>query len=179
MTIISKNSIIRIAITGPESSGKSYLAEKLANHFETSFSPEYARAFLAENGSRYVQKDLEEICLGQIKKDEEALSKANGICFFDTDMLVLKIWSIVKYHSVSPTIRKAVAERHYDHYLLCMPDLPWEPDHLRENPSKEERLELFEMYCGELEKSCLPYTVIKGGGNSRTESAIKAIKHLL
>ncbi|MEM9052783.1 MAG: AAA family ATPase, partial [Bacteroidota bacterium] len=142
-------------------------------------TPEYAREFLAKNGPRYSQNDLDVICLGQIKKEEEALSTANGICFFDTDMLVLKIWSIIKYNEVSTIIETAFAERQYDHYLLCKPDLSWAPDPLRENPSHEERFGLFEMYREELEICSLPYTIIHGEGDSRTDAAIKAIEYLL
>lgn len=171
--------IKKIAIIGPESSGKSTLADQLSSYFHTSFAPEYAREFLEKNRSAYDRYDLDKICLGQIRKEEEALSRANKICFFDTDMLVLKIWSIIKYNEVSRTIEKAFAARTYEHYLLCAPDLPWAPDPLRENPTYEERLGLFKIYQEELDKSSFPYTIIKGKGDSRKESAIKAIKHLL
>ncbi|MFT6355054.1 MAG: nicotinamide riboside kinase, partial [Cryomorphaceae bacterium] len=89
--------MIRIAITGPESSGKSDLAKALANHFDTVYALEFARDYLEENGSEYSFEDLNEICKGQIAQEEMALAAAKKICFFDTDMLVLKIWSNYRF----------------------------------------------------------------------------------
>jgi NadR type nicotinamide-nucleotide adenylyltransferase len=170
--------VIRIAITGPESSGKSDLAKALANHFDTVYAPEFARDYLEKYGTEYSLEDLDEICKGQIAEEERALAAAKKICFFDTDMLVLKIWSMYRFGRVSNLIEEAVREREYDHVLLCKPDLPWSPDPLRESPSAEERELLFTLYQNELESRGAPYSVVSGKGKDRLVSAVSALKSL-
>jgi len=168
----------RIAITGPESSGKSDLAKALAEHFDTAFAPEFARVYLEKNGPDYSFEDLDEICRGQIAKEEKAMAAAKRVCFFDTDMLVLKIWSKYRFGRVSNFVRQSALLRKYDHYLLCKPDLPWSPDPLRESPSREERDILFNLYRNELESGKWSYSIVEGQGDERLNSAINALNGL-
>ncbi|MGB6036389.1 MAG: AAA family ATPase [Cryomorphaceae bacterium] len=170
--------MIRVAITGPESSGKSDLAKALAEHFDTVYAPEFARVYLEKNGSNYSFEDLDEICRGQIAEEEKAMAAANEICFFDTEMLVLKIWSKYRFGRVSNFVRQATLLRKYDHYLLCKPDLPWSPDPLRESPSREERDVLFNLYRNELESGSCSYSIIEGQGDERLGSAVNALNGL-
>jgi NadR type nicotinamide-nucleotide adenylyltransferase len=175
----TQSHMIRIAITGPESSGKSDLAEALSKYYGTSYAPEYARAYLKKHGPEYTMEDLDEICRGQIEEEEKALARANRICFFDTDMLVLKIWSQFRFGRVSDFIEKAKTERHYDLHLLCKPDLPWTPDPLRESPEPKEREILFDLYKNELDSDGCTYSIVEGQGDARLKSAISALKHFL
>ncbi|MCZ4408044.1 AAA family ATPase [Cryomorphaceae bacterium 1068] len=170
--------MIRIAITGPESSGKSDLAKALAQHFDTTHAPEYARIYLEKNGPEYAYQDLDEICRGQIAQEQKALAAAKRICFFDTDMLVLKIWSKFRFGRVSNVIEQAMSERKYDHYLLCKPDLPWSLDPLRESPSDAERNVLFTFYRNELESGRCSYSIVEGEENERLHSAVSALERL-
>ncbi len=157
-------SILKIAVTGPESSGKSQLTESLANHFNTSFAPEYARTFLSQTDGEYQLKDLIAIAKGQVANEQAALANANNICFFDTDMLVLKIWAQFRFGRVPEFIETAFQRKRYDHYLLCKPDLPWEADAFRESPNQAERDLLFQLYIDELDKIGASYHVISGEG---------------
>lgn len=62
-----------------------------------------------------------------------------------------------------------------DLYLLCLPDIPWEPDPLRENGG-EHRQQLFDAYKNELVKRNLNFIEVGGIGDARLENAIKAVK---
>ena len=171
--------MIRIAVTGPESSGKSDLAKALAEHYKTTYAPEYAREYLNKNGPEYSFEDLDEICRGQIAEEEKAMATAKVICFFDTDMLVLKIWSKYRFGRVSNFTKQSVLLRKYDHHLLCKPDLPWSPDPLRESPEPREREILFDLYENELKSDGCSYSIVEGQGDARLKSAISALKHFL
>jgi NadR type nicotinamide-nucleotide adenylyltransferase len=164
-----------VAITGPENAGKSDLAQALAEHYHTSYAREYAREFLNGTGGKYEFTDLDTICRGQILEEEKALSAAKGICFFDTEMLVLKIWSEYRFGKVSDFINENLENRIYHHYLLCAPDLPWTPDPFRESPSLEEREHLFARYKRELERMKASFSIIEGTGSTRVGRAIAAI----
>ncbi len=172
--------MIKIAITGPEASGKSELSKKLAAHFQTSFAPEFAREFLEKSNGAYNFDDLDQIARGQIANEEDALKKASQVCFFDTDMLVLHVWSSFRFGKVSHLIKNVLQERLYDFWLLCKPDLPWEADPLRESPDQKERDELFEIYRDYLERNYPGrFAVIEGYGNERFQKAVKVVEEKL
>lgn len=166
---------MKIAITGPESSGKSHLSEALARHYGTSWAREFAREYLSEGGGGYELSDLDEICRGQVRNEERAIKDAKDLCFFDTDMLVLKVWSEYRFGTLSPVLEAAVEDRTYDFRLLCRPDLPWHPDPLRESPSVAEREELFDIYLRELLDSGAAFFIVEGVGQKRVNAAIDAV----
>ena len=156
----------RIAITGPESSGKTSLAELLAEKSGLVYVPEFAREYLMERGGKYQQEDLVQIALGQMKLWSEVNSAGGFVA--DTEMLVMKIWSDFKYGQTDQTILSLLERQQFDHYFLCYPDIPWEEDPLREHP--EQRMELFELYLKELEDRKLPFTILKGDLSERLEA---------
>lgn len=172
-------SIIRIAITGPESSGKSTLTRFLAKRFHTNYADEFAREFLEKTNGEYALEDLIEIARGQLSNEKEAIETANKVCFFDTDMLVLKIWASFRYGKVPRFIQTAFRESKIDAYLLCSPDLPWEPDPFRESPKHEERQELFEIYRNELENNSCKYFIVKGIDDKREERTVSFVEALI
>lgn len=169
----------RIAITGPESTGKSWLCENLAAYFDVYWVMEYARQYLEEIQWPYVYNDLKEIAKGQLKSENSTATKAgkqkHQLLFCDTDFLVLYIWSIKKYGKCDPYITKKLKEHKYDLYLLCNIDLPWEYDPLRENP--DDREILFNMYESALKEFKLPYRIISGKGEERLMNAVKFIEN--
>ena len=66
----SSHQIIRIAITGPESTGKSTLARQLAEHYQTTWVPEFARVYLDQLGRPYEEGDLVSIAKGQLQAEK-------------------------------------------------------------------------------------------------------------
>jgi NadR type nicotinamide-nucleotide adenylyltransferase len=157
--------IKKIVLTGPESSGKTTLAKRLAEGHNTLWVPEYAREYLENLGRPYEESDLLEIARGQVKAEAKALRKAEKLLFCDTGMLVLKVWSEVKYGGCHPFIQEQLQSGRYDLFLLCAPDIPWEPDPLRENP--DDRHLLYEIYKKELKNLSLPFVEIFGDVEER------------
>lgn len=167
----------RIAITGPESTGKSRLSEQLAAHYDTFWVREFAREYLAQIDRPYVFDDIKEIAKGQYIEENKVVRKAliqnKNLIFCDTDFLVLHIWCMKKYGKCDPYIETKLTEHRYDLYLLCDKDLPWEFDPLRENP--DERELLFSMYKSVLEELQLPYKVVTGKGEQRLMNAVEFV----
>ena len=166
----------RIAVTGPESTGKSWLAENLAAHYNTVWVPEYAREYLAGLGRPYCQDDILKIAAGQLNSESDGLKSASGYLFCDTEMLVAKIWSDVKYGFCDPWILSKAETHIYDLYLLCDIDLPWAYDPLREHPDRRQFL--FDLYYDELSKRKFPFFVVRGIGETRLQMAINMINEL-
>ena len=164
----------RIAVTGPESTGKSELAKNLALQFNTVWVPEVARDYLEGLGRTYEFGDIGIIARKQYELENRLAKRASGILICDTDFLVTKIWSIYKYGKCDPWIEVMVKNHGYDLYLLCDIDLPWVEDPLREHPAR--RNELFNLYLDELKKNHARFEIISGTGRDRTENAILAVE---
>jgi NadR type nicotinamide-nucleotide adenylyltransferase len=169
--------IHRIAITGPESTGKSELAEALAKYYKTVWVPEYAREYLDELKRPYDYEDILRIAKGQVNAEKEMIKNARQFIFVDTEMIVLKIWCEVKYGKCHSWIMDQLARQNYPLYLLTDIDLPWQPDPLREHPDK--RGELFELYKMELQNRHLPCEIVSGMDKQRLYNAIKCIESSL
>lgn len=162
--------IIRLAFTGPESCGKTTLATWCAAFFNWPLAQEYARTYL-ETRPLYEEADLLEMAKGQLAW------WPSGSFVADTEMHVFQIWSSEKYQRVDEQLLQALNKQQFDHYFLCAPDIPWEPDPLRENPSDRERL--FEIYQKELVAFNRPYTILKGDLKTRQELIKVSITKLL
>lgn len=169
-------SIKKIAIVGPESTGKSQLTEHLALHYNTAWVKEYAREYLEKLKRDYTYDDLSIIAKKQIETEDERLSLSNKFLFIDTNLLVIKVWSDFIYCKTEPWIIEEIKKRKYDLHLLCDVDLPWQPDPLREHPHMREKL--FAIYKSELENFGIEYKVVRGEGDERLQNAKEWIEQL-
>ncbi len=166
----------KIVLTGPESTGKTLLSRKLADHLNCNYIPEIARVYLENKGENYAytHEDVLEIAKLQIQEEENFSNNNKEYLILDTDLIITKVWLKLKYNKVPNWLDEYIANTPRHIHLLCYPDLPWEEDPLRENP--DIRLELFEMYLKEIEYYGFNYAIIKGEGKTRFLNALSAIK---
>jgi nicotinamide riboside kinase len=164
----------RIAITGPESTGKSHLAKELGLHFKSEWVPEFAREYLLNHGASYSKNDVETIALEQLKREQKASSQTHGYIFYDTDLLVSLIWMEHVFGVAPIWLRNEVEASNFDHTFLMNIDLPWQPDPLREHPDKREFL--FNRYEQELIRLGRSFTIISGIGEMRKSMAVEKLK---
>ena len=104
----------------------------------------------------YTMEDVEAIARHQIEQLQEI---KDGLYFFDTELIITKVWFEHKYGSCPAWLEQAIQDYPMDVYLLTYPDIEWKPDPVRENP--DIRLELFERYESEIQKLDIPYYIIK------------------
>ncbi len=143
---------------------------ELAEYYKTVFVPEFAREYIDRLGRPYDQEDILIIAKGQISEEERWIKQADRMLFCDTELIVTKIWSEVKYGFCDPWILKKIEENKYDLFLLCDIDLPWEADPQREHPHMREKL--FTLYYDELKGRGVPFKVVSGAGRERLMNAI-------
>ncbi len=167
---------LKIVLTGPESTGKSSLGRALSRHFSWPLLGEYARGYLEINGPSYGLDDLKRIAAGQIEAEKAMAAKKESF-FADSDLLTIRIWLDDKFGLHWPFLDAHLKAYPAGHYLLLYPDIPWEPDPLREDP--ERRLFLFERYLAEIRQIERPYTIIRGTGPRREKAAIRAVEEIL
>jgi len=165
--------ILRVALIGPESTAKTTLSKSLAEHYNTIWVPEYAREYLQKLNRKYTLDDILLIAKEQCRLENEARLKANAITFSDTELILIKVWCEDLFKTCPEWIVDNIQPNKYDLYLLTYPDIEWEEDPLRENPSR--RLLLFKWYEKELKKINANYSVIKGKGDMRLNNAIECI----
>jgi len=177
MNAFERPQVNRVAIIGPECTGKSDLSQFLADRFTTAWVPEYARGYLDNLRQAYQQHDLLTIAHGQLRLEDEFERDANRVLICDTNLYVIKIWSQFKYGNVYPEILREIAERRYDLYLLTYVDIPWEEDPQREHPGKRE--ELYQLYRQEMLNQPVPFVEIRGDREQRRNTAVEAIEKLL
>lgn len=168
----------RILILGPESTGKSTLAEDLANHFGEPWVPEFAREYLEKLERPYQFEDLAEIGKGQVNLEDQLAEKAQKFIFCDTDLRVIHIWSEHRFGKTETWILEAIPRRNYDLILLTDTDLPWGPDPLREYPELEMRQYFFEKYRSLSVKSGFPFLIVSGDRAKRLKISAEAVEKL-
>ena len=183
--------IQKIVVLGPESTGKSTLCAALAAHYKTIWTPEYARQYLSEYGTKYTYDDLLTIAKGQIKNEEKSIelleqnnadNKSQATTkklIVDTDMYVMKVGCECVFNNCHHYILEQINQRSYDLYLLCDIDLPWTADEMREYPDAGPRIELFTLYKELLINQNTPGGIVSGVGAQRTANAIQLIEENL
>jgi NadR type nicotinamide-nucleotide adenylyltransferase len=181
-------SLKKIVVIGPESTGKSWLCEKLASHYNTNWVKEYAREYLLTNGKDYTLNDLDLIAKGQIEsvnrlgaiiQNNFETADANKPLFIDTDLYVMKVWSEFVFNQCSFDILNGIVHQKYDLYLLCKPDIPWVSDELREYPDLITREKLFHHYKDIMINQSVPWIEIKGSFENRFQLAADTVNELL
>ena len=149
------------------------LSESLARYYHTAWVPEYAREYIDKLDRPYDQTDILKIAKGQLRNETRILKKATNFLFCDTEFIVTKIWSDVKYNRCDEWILGKIDGHKYDLYLLCYIDIPWEFDPQREHPQLREHL--FDLYLQEMTERNLPFAVVSGLGEERLQNAVHII----
>ena len=166
-----------VCVFGPESTGKSTLTQRLADHYGAPFVPEYAETVIRARHGDITFEDMELIVRGHHERIQQARSKLPPLLFVDTDAITSKLWSNELFGQESPVIEQVIRLQHFTHYLLLDVDLPWKDDVHRYRPN--ERKAFFDRCLHELTTRNRPYHIIQGTGEERLQHAISVIDELI
>jgi nicotinamide riboside kinase len=173
--------IIKIALFGPESTGKTTLSQQLAEHFQTVWIPEFAREYLQTKlknfGTVCEPEDMLPIAIGQTKLENDILSIANKFLFCDTNLMVTKVYSEAYYNFCDPILDQAAKKHNYDIFFLTDIDMPWEKDDLRD--SAENRDKFFDIFYNSLIENKKPFIKLSGTKENRLKNAISIVNDLV
>lgn len=169
---------IKIAVTGPEGSGKSILAAALGHYFKFPIVEDPCEYFLTkETETEITPKLLVQIANKKLQKEKEILLNQPKCLISDGELLMLKIWSEYKFNSYPPDLKELVNQQYYDLYILTKPEaLPKYP-FIREDQSL--RMYFFNAFKKEFTEKQLSYLIAEGDFYPRKKLAVDAIENLL
>jgi len=178
----------RIALEGPESTGKSTLAMHLARTFGFTYSPEWAKGFIeftVREGRPFTEDDLVTIARGQTASERSLESSADRVMVHDSTLLTTMTWGLFRYGRIDPRVEaifwteeaRAPRER-----LFLTPETPFVDDvhrRLADDPSRPETRERFmDLLLAEAERRNLPYRLLPGGHAEKRDRAMRVFGSL-
>jgi nicotinamide riboside kinase len=167
---------MRIAFTGPESSGKTTLSLWLANELSGStYVSEFAREYLeVRQLTRATEEDFKQIASIQCDRFTQS---TESICqIFDTDIFVLRICNDEVFKLKLPEL-EILPSYKMDIHFLCAPDVEWEEDPLRSAPNQDYRDNLFLKYKTELIQANSNFVVLSGSLNEKKSLILASLQN--
>lgn len=169
----------RVAIVGPESSGKTVLAARLAARLGTLWAPEYGRTYLDALPGPIDAPLMETVVRGHRASEDALARQATRVLISDTDPLVTQVWCEFLLGRVPPVVAEHVRTCSYGLTLLTDVTDSWVPGPQRFLPEMGER-ERFRDRCRELlTEHGRPYVLLSGSWEEREAAAIAAVAALL
>jgi NadR type nicotinamide-nucleotide adenylyltransferase len=137
--------MIRVVLTGSESTGKTTIATEVARHYNVEVVPEFVRTFAEQKGAPIDFSDHGLIARGQMALEDEYLARSGRLLVQDTDLLSTVVYCRHYFGRCPEWIEEAARTRRPDLYLLCGTDIPWIADGIRDRGHMRETMQtLFE-----------------------------------
>lgn len=168
--------VIQICVTGPECTGKTTLAQRLATHFHAEFVPEAARLYAERINRELRSGDVEFIAAEHIAMADEAarrvIDRGGGILVLDQDLVSTAVYGKDYYNFASDWLTSESRRRRADLYLLCDVDVPWVSDGIRDRPI--DRDAMLALFAGALSDLDVTFARIHGSWEERWQRALAA-----
>jgi nicotinamide riboside kinase len=169
-----------VVLTGPESTGKSWLAAGLQQRFGGLRVDEYVRRFIELNPRDTCLADIPEIARGQLQWEDQARAQQPPLLILDTHLLSNILWSQTLFGDCPHRLETELLARHYDLHLLLSPEqIDWTDDGQRCQPDLSERLAFFQATRDWLVAHRQPFEVIQGNWLERQAKAFSLVEQLL
>ncbi len=168
----------RLTLVGPESTGKSYMADLLAQKFGGPYVPEYGRPYEHyRTPGKYRPEELHFIVDGHVAHRKTLAMNAGPVLFEDTDPLLTAVWAEMLLGHSLPDLEARIELP--EHYLLLDANTPWAEDPLRYYAKQELRETFFAKIKAKLEQHGASYTLIKGSFSEREAQAFAVVEDML
>ena len=176
----------RVVLIGAESTGKTTLAQALAERYSTVWVPEFGRehwerkvAGPAMDGPlpAWSVAEFREIAAEQQRRENEAARRANRVLLCDTNAFATGTWH-ERYQGCRDEVVDEIGRRdRVDLYLLTEPDFPFVQDGWRDGESIRDWMHT--RFVEQLDASPTPVVRLRGPLEDRIAQASAAIDALL
>jgi nicotinamide riboside kinase len=169
-----------VVLTGPESSGKSWLAGEIQAAFGGLIVGEYVRYFIDCEQRDTCYADIDPIARGQLAWEDAARTQQPELLILDTHLLSNMLWSRLLFDDCPPWLAPQLLARHYDLHLLLDPaGVPWTDDGQRCQPQLQAR-QAFHRQCRDwLEQHRQSYCNLSGDWQQRQATAFERLRALV
>lgn len=176
--LIRAHYVKRVALLGAESTGKTTLAQALAQTYQTVWVPEYGRAFVERQGRLPEAHEMLSIAQKQVDWEAEACQRAYKILFADTTPLTTALYADYYFGAAEPALWRLAETHAYDLILVTEDDIPWVADGLQRD-GETVRYALQKRFKQKLTDLQLPFHLVKGDLETRLQTAIQCIGEVL
>ena len=166
----------KIVFIGPESTGKTTLAMRLAGEYGYAYVEEYSRSYVIEEGRELTIEDVMPIVRGQISAECAA---GGRVVVLDSNPLASAVYSQWYYGVAPQELEQMLKDLKYDLYLLCYPDIDWVEDEARCMREQKDREDIYALFKRMVSDSSVPYVEIMGDENTRWERVIETIGKII
>lgn len=165
----------RVVLTGSECTGKTTLARVLAERLHAAWAPEASRAYAEARGGTLTAADVEPIARATLDALQQVAAARPAVLVADTDLVSTVVYARAYYGDCPAWIADEARAQLANLYLLCAPDLPWQPDGVRDRPSASARAAMHEAFAETLREFGARVTLVEGSGDERTTHALQAV----
>ena len=161
-----------VVLTGPESSGKSWLAEEIQQTFGGLIVGEYVRHFIDSEQRDTCYADIETIARGQLAWEDAARARQPDLLILDTHLLSNLLWSQLLFNNCPAWLEPELLSRNYHLHLLLDPaGVPWVEDGQRCQPQLQQRQDFHRQCRNWLQLHQQNYRNLSGDWQQRRQSA--------
>jgi HTH-type transcriptional repressor of NAD biosynthesis genes len=165
----------KVVILGTESTGKTTLANQLADYFQCTVVQEAGRDLIAHSDS--VEFDqLESVAVEHARRIEEATKGPHPLLIIDTDIHITLSYARFLFGSTLNLPDSVFHRNKADLYLYCTRDVPFVQDGTR--LGEEQRNKLDESHRTVLQSYGISFTELTGSWESRFKQAVDAVADL-
>jgi HTH-type transcriptional regulator, transcriptional repressor of NAD biosynthesis genes len=173
--------VLRVALLGAESTGKTTLARLLAERYRTAWVPEYGRTYsdglLTRPAPAWATPDFVHIAAAQARLEDTLARHADRVLLCDTDPLTTALWHERYVGRAAPAVSAIGERRRYGLTFVCGDEIPWVDDGTRDRA--EERPRLQRRILEELARLGRPFVSLDGPLDRRLEVAAGHIDAVL
>jgi HTH-type transcriptional regulator, transcriptional repressor of NAD biosynthesis genes len=178
MLTSSSSEIVLVCFYGPESTGKTTMAQRMAKQYNTAYVPEVGREIIKDNNA-FTEEDITRTAREQFKRIREQAAQAKRVLFCDSDLITTAIYSRHYLGVVPGGVAEVERDIHFDRYFLFNIDVPWVDDGVRDLGSSAQREYMYKWFKYELEKRSLPFVEVRGTWKERERLVTEEIDNLL
>jgi len=178
--IVYRDLITNVVFLGAPSTGKTTVAQKMAQEFNTVWMPEYGREYWEKNNvdRRLKMDQLYEIAVEHEIREEALLGKANKYLFTDTNALTTRIFSQYYFpdwdeENWLDDMADKMSSR-YDLVFLCDTDIPY--DNTSDRSGEGNRIEFQKRIIADLNTRRIPYITLSGNIKERAQKVKSILK---